>query len=487
MPLNRQIITKKIIDIFVDFFKDNVATNRLYNNVKVSDRFAYDSAMMPCVIIRQTSNTQKRIHYDDFMSDREDRVHLIQISGDNNLVGNNVQRTNLPITLDWNPTWAWDTTIPLPSGSDISQVVFTSGTPPPPLNTTDITTGIIVTIPPPSIFVPTSIERAQEAEEINPWTRELDPTVITDGSYNLAIGLTGNQYYLIYSGTGMSGTGIVPIKGDDFVIGPSGMPSTVAIKMNDVLFAGDQYLLNTYADKQFISETFGGMYDITINFDVYAMSTIECQELCDVIQRFMVEKKKYLWERYGLTLTQWSKGGESEEAHLNEYVFKASLSTQGTVEWQEDRDIIMISSINVSGVPIGAYTTNVIPVVAELHIQTNEIDFRTSMLSISPVSSILSAYSGTTSYPSSNSSLYPQASGAGWFLSGTQIVWTHGAYPDFASVEISGWVPSVGENYYINYNVNGYISPGIIASATVGGYTNWAYSPNYGMIVASPL
>ena len=352
--LNRQLITKKIIDVFVDFLRLNVSTNKLYNNTKVTDRFAYETAQIPCVVIRQTSNTQKRIHYDDFIDDNLNRVQLIPISGNDTIVGNNTQRVNLPLTVDWNPTWNWDTSIPLPSGSDISHVVYTSGTP--PYNTTDNTTGIIITVPPPSTFIPTSIERAQEAEIVNPLTYQLSLTTITSGTYNLAIGLTGDQFYLLYSGTGISETQVLAISPDEYIISPSGMPENVAIKMNDVLFAGDQYVLNTYEEPEFISERFGGMYDITINFDVYAMSTIESQELCDVIERFLVEKKQDLWNKYGLSLTAWSKGGESEEAHMNEYIFKASLTTQGFVEWHEDREITLISSIVCSGIPIGGYT-----------------------------------------------------------------------------------------------------------------------------------
>ena len=484
MPnLNRQIITKKIIDVFVDFLKENVDTNKLYNNTKVTDRFSYESAQIPCVIIRNTSNTQKRIHFDDFMDDQYNRVQLIPISGNDIIQGNNTQRVNLPLTVDWNPTWNWDTSIPLPSGSDISEVVFTSGTE--PYDTSNNTTGIIVTIPPPSTFVPTSIERAEECEGVNPWTYQIDPTVVMDGSYNLAIGLTDDQFYLVYSGTGISGINILPIDNDEYIINPPGI-SGVAIKMNDVLMVGDQYLLNTYSEKQFISERFGGMYDITINFDTYAMSTIESQELCDVIERFLVEKKQDLWNQYGLTLTSWSKGGESEQAHMNEYIFKASLTTAGMVEWHEDREIILISSVICSGVPIGAYTNNYVPVVEEMHIQSGELSgTRISPLGFPAVTSITRAYnpSGTT-YPAINDT--PEASGAGYYLSGNSIVWTEGSYPDFASVEPSGWVPASGETYYVDYQINGYIPPGVETESILGGYTNWAYSVTYGKIVPIP-
>lgn len=484
MPnLNRQIITKKIIDAFVDFLKDNIATNKLYNNVKVSDRFAYDTAILPCAIIRQTTNTQRRIHYDDFMDDYFNRVQLIPISGNDIMVGGNTQRINLPISIDWNPTWAWDTSIPLPSGSDITQVLLTSGTA--PYNTTDMPTGIIIEVPPPSTFVPTSIERSQEIEAVNPYTYQVAPSTVTSGTYNLAIGLTGDQFYLIYSGTGISGTNILPISPDQYVINPSGMPSNIAIKMNDVLFAGDQYVLNTYTEPQFISERFGGMYDITLNFDLYAMSTIECQELCDAVQRFLVEKKMELWNKYGFSATSWSKGGESEETHLNEYIFKASLTTQGFVEWHEDRELVLISSVVVSGIPIGGYTTNVIPVYNELHIQSGELSgTRTAILGMSTATSVLSVYSGSTFYPSAGS--VPEASGAGWFLSGNAINWTAGSYSDFSLVEPSGWVPASGINYYVNYNIDGYVPPGVITNAVLSGGPNFAFSPSYNKIIVIP-
>jgi len=481
--LNRQIITKKIIDLLIDFLKANVDTNKLYQNTKVTDRFAYESAQIPCVIIRNTTNTQKRIHYDDFMDDQYNRVQLIPISGNDIIQGNNNQRVNLPLTVDWNPTWNWDTSIPLPSGSDISEVVFTSGTA--PYNTTDNATGIIITVPPPSTFVPTSIERAEECENVNQYTYQLDPTVVTNGSYNLAIGLTGDQYYLVYSGTGISGINTLAIDNDEYIINPPGL-SGVSIKMNDVMMVGDQYLLNTYDEKQFISERFGGMYDININFDVYAMSTIENQELCDAIERFLVEKKKDLWDQYGLTLTSWSKGGDSEQAHMNEYIFKSSLTTVGMVEWHEDREVILISSVVCSGVPIGGYTTNFIPVVDETHIQTGELSgTRTALLDFASASSITRVFdpSGTT-YPAIND--VTEASGAGYFLSGNAVNWTTGAYPDFASVEPSGWVPASGETYYVDYQINGYVPPGVETFAGTGGYTNWAYSVTYGQIVPIP-
>lgn len=472
MPnLNRQIITKKIIDAFVDFLKSNVATNKLYNSTKVSDRFAYDTALIPCVIIRQTSNTQRRIHFNDYMKDWNNRVQLIPISGDNTIVGNNTERVNLPIQVDWNPTWSWDTSIPLPSGSDITQVIMTSGTP--PYNTTDITTGIIIEVPPPSTFDPTSIERAQEAFLWNPYTWQNETSQITSGSYNLAIGLAEDQFYLLYSGTGISGTNYMNVQPEQMIINPSGMPSGVSIKLNDVLMAGDQYVLNTYTDPQFCAMRFGGIYDITLNFDVYAMSTIECQELCDAVERFLVEKKQDLWSMYGFTATAWSKSGESEETHLNEYIFKAALTTQGIVEWYRDESVPLITSVEFQAIPQGGYTTQPINISGESHIQSgisiniSGVQYiQQTPLNLVSTTSINNVYSigisGNVLYPSS----YIQPSGVGYFLSGNSVNWSFGTYTDFTTVIASGWVPDSGTTYLVDYTIFGYLAPGVITNNT---------------------
>lgn len=465
--LYRQIITKKIINIFIDFLRNNLSRNKLYNNVSVSDRFQYETALLPCVIIRQTSNTQRRTDFSDFMIDNYNRVQLIPLSGNNLIVGNNVLRDNLPITVDWNPNWAWDTTFPLPSGSDIGLVVYTSGTP--PYDTTNLNTGIVITVPPPSNFIPISIEGANEIKSINPYTLKPVSNNIPSGAYNLAIGVTGEQYYLIYSGTGISGTNVLPVQPDEYIINPSGMPSGVAIKLDDTLFVGDQYLLNTYPTPQFISERFGGIYDITINFDLYAMSTIEIQELCDVVEHFLVTKKRELYNNFGLSLTSWSKGGESEEAHLNEYIFKASLTTQGFVEWHEDKPVRLITEATVTAIPVGGYTLTPVPIIGEMHTQTGELSgTRISPLGFPQANSILSVYASGITYPSASSTSIPEASGAGWLLSGNSIVWTEGSYPNFASVEPSGWVPTSGTPYLINYDISGYLSPGVFTNAVIG-------------------
>ncbi len=256
--LYRNVVTKSLINLFIDFIKENISTNKLYQNIKVTDRFSYESAGIPCVIIRQTTNTQRRTDYWDFIDDYYGKVALIPVSGNNTIIGNNTQRVNLPIQIDWNPTWAWDTSIPLPSGTDISETLFTSGT---TYNTTDITTGIIIQLPPPTEFIPISIENAVEVERRDSFSGILEPSVLTDKVYNLAIGITGEQFYLIYSGTGMNSLATLPIAPEQNLVDAPGI-SGVSIKFNDVLYAGDQYVLKTFAESQFIAEIFGGIWKI---------------------------------------------------------------------------------------------------------------------------------------------------------------------------------------------------------------------------------
>ncbi len=77
----------------------------------------------------------------------------------------------------------------------------------------------------------------------------------------------------------------------------------------------------------------------------------------------MVENKATIKQLYGLSLTSWSKGGESEEVHLNEYIFKASLTSQGFVEWHKleygpvitDVTVVASGVATVDSMPIGNY------------------------------------------------------------------------------------------------------------------------------------
>ncbi len=357
MSVTHKIISKKIVDALIDFFREKSSKNRLYESVKITDSFPQESANIPYVIISQNSNTQKRNDFTDFWRDNYNRVQLIPLLADNDLVGNNAQRVNLPQTIDFNPMWAWDTSVPLPSGSDISKVLFTSGTG--PFDTQNISTGVIITVPKANTFEPTSIERAQEAIQIDPFTNLPVSNNMPDTEWVMAIGRTNNQFYLIYSGTAFSGntySGIssLPVSPDDFLINPPNMPSGVSIKLNDVLSDGDQYILRTFTDPNFISERFGGLYNISLTFDVGALSTIERDEISDMIERFLVENKYDLYNSYGISLLSWSKGGNTQEPHLtNDYLYKSNISTEALVEWHEDRGITLIDSLSVVAIPIG--------------------------------------------------------------------------------------------------------------------------------------
>ncbi len=388
MPLNRNIISKKIVDALIDFFKENAAKNRLYESIKITDSFPYESSQIPYVIINQNSNTQKRNDFTDFWKDNYNRVQLVPSSVNNDLVGNNTRRVNLPAQVDFNPMWAWDNSVPLPSGSDISTILFTSGTA--PYDTTNLTTGVIVTVPPQNTFEPISIERAQEVIATDPYSINPIENNLPNSEWNLAIGITQNQFYLVYSGNTVSGTFTLPISPDEVVINPPNMPSGIGIKMNDVLSDGDQYILRTFSEPQFISERFGGLYNISLGFDIGALSTIERDEISDMIQRFLVEKKVNLYNSHGISLLSWSKGGNSQEAHLNEYVFKSTLATEALVEWHEDREVSLVQSLDVSAIPIGYFVSisGVIAPTASGTYYSPGIYFKNPSLQYGPTSSI---------------------------------------------------------------------------------------------------
>ena len=111
---------------------------------------------------------------------------------------------------------------------------------------------------------------------------------------------------------------------------------------------------------QYIADRFGGIYNITLNFDCYAETTIEVQELTDFVERFLVEKKFDLYDLAGINLTSWSMGGQTEQAHVNEYIFQSSVTVECFNEWFDIRSVTLISSVQASGVvPIGTYWANV--------------------------------------------------------------------------------------------------------------------------------
>jgi len=360
--LNRSVITKRIIDLFVQFLRENFATNKLYQNTKITDRFSLTAAQIPCIIVRNTSNTQRRVHFDDLVEQIYSQVELIPLSTDNNLVGNNIERVNLPATVDWNPVRPFDQSIPMASGTDINVTILTSGTA--PYNESTYTTGIIITVPSSNTYQPVSLVYAVEQTRLDG-----TPSPITSGvSYNLAIGMDqpNDQFYLMYSGVGISGINALPITGNEYILNPSGMQSGVAIKVGDVLFAGDQYQLNFYGDSTYIADRFGGIYNITLNFDCYAETTIEIQELTDFVERFLVEKKFDLYDLAGINLTSWSMGGQTEQAHVNEYIFQTSVTCECFNEWFDIRSLALVSSSVASAqptrrgiVPTGTYWANV--------------------------------------------------------------------------------------------------------------------------------
>ena len=254
--LNRSVITKKIIDLFVQFLRDNFATNKLYQNTKITDRFSLTAAQIPCIIVRNTSNTQRRVHFDDLVEQIYSQSELVPLSTDNNLVGNNIERVNLPASVDWTPNRPFDQSMPIASGTDINVTILTSGTA--PYNESTYTTGIVITVPSSNTYQPVSLVYAVDEARL-----EGTQSPITSGSsYNLAIGmdLPNDQFYLMYSGSGISGVNALPITGNEYILNPSGMQSGVAIKVGDVLFAGDQYQLNFYETPQYIADRFGGIY-----------------------------------------------------------------------------------------------------------------------------------------------------------------------------------------------------------------------------------
>lgn len=362
--LNRSVITKRIIDMLVGSMREWISRNRLYRHTDISDRFALEAAQIPCVIVRGVSNTQKRIDTQDFIQDLEGRVELIPISADNNLFGNNVQQVNLPDNVSYDPRWPWDNSVGVPSGLDIANAIYTSGT----VSNSGINTGIIITVPGSATFDPTSIVTATE------YSGAFYGSVVSGTrDYSLALSLNQNQdqFYLLVSGTdviisGTPTTGIValPVEPNQFIVDGSGVAPGLTgtqLLMSDVLYAGDQYQLKTFNTPELTYAIYGGIYNMSVSFECYARTTIEAQELGDLMQRFLVERKLYFYDEYGVSITSWSQGGQSEREYVNEHIFQTSVSSDMFIEWHDYRSLDVITSSSGIAIPYGNYVTNYSP------------------------------------------------------------------------------------------------------------------------------
>lgn len=350
--LNRSVISKRLIDILINFLKGYLSRNRLYQNTDVSDRFSLEAVQIPCVVIKGVSNSQKRIHFDDFIEDYDSRVQLIPIVADNNIFGNNMTQVNLPDNVNYDPKWVWDNTVGLPSGLDINKAVYTSGT----VTDTGTNTGIIITVPGPNTFDPTSISFADEIEGA------YSPSVITGtNTYNMAIALNQaqDQMYLVVSGTDMIAPVSLPVDANQLIIDGSGIAAGLSgtrIYMSDVLFVGDQYQLKTYPNKTPTYSIYGGIYNANMTFECYAKTTLEAEELGDLVESILVERKLELYDRHGITSTSWGQGGGSEREYVNEYIFQSTVTSEMMKEWHEYRSITLITGASGIGIPYGIYS-----------------------------------------------------------------------------------------------------------------------------------
>lgn len=473
--LNDAVVTKKIIDLLVEFLRNNAKRNKMYEHTHVSDRFNLEQVRIPAIIVKNVSNTQRRIHYDDFIDDITGKFELVPISGDNSLVGNNLIRTNLPNSLDYDPRWPLDPTIGYPTGIDITQAVYTSQTG--GSFNSGVTTGMIITLPPPEEFDPSSFVYALEAPRLdgtaNPittfsrtvnstgllfegyanenysqtasgtslsvtlnyssvlpltalssginavysgnntgsgmfpytgtginqagWYQSGNALYWSNGSYadfsgasaagqvpmsgqtywvdysysgpdvhTIAVALSADQsqFYLIYSGNSIltsSKTVIQPVELSQYIVNASGLVpglTGTVMKLNDVLYAGDQYQALTFPTEQLTYAVYGGLYEMTVNFECYANSTLEAQELGDLVEKFLVERKKAPYDANAFNLTAWSQGGQGEEEYINDHIFSTSVSVDGFRFWQEYRGLDIITGVSGIAIPTGFYNNS---------------------------------------------------------------------------------------------------------------------------------
>jgi hypothetical protein len=404
--LNRSVIAKRLIDITIGFLRGYLSRNRLYQHVDVSDRFSFEQVQIPCVVVKSVSNTQKRIHFDDFIEDYESRVKLTPIIADNNIFGNNMNQVNLPDNVSYDPRWSFDTTIGIASGTDINATVYTSGT----VTNTGTNTGIIITVPGANTFDPTSISFADEIEGA------YSPSVITGtNTYYLAIALNQaqDQMYLVISGTDMVSGVSIPVEANQLIVNGSGVApglSGTRIYLADVLFVGDQYQLDTYPDKIPTYSIYGGIYNANMTFECYAKTTIEAEELGDLVESILVERKLELYDRHGITSTSWGQGGGSEREYVNEYIFQSTVTSEMMKEWHEYRSIDLITGASGIGIPYGLYSGTYVPpgVYTQEDTGVPNVPYYFSLYPVAsgiPVS-LLANYSGITGTTANSIAIY---------------------------------------------------------------------------------
>jgi len=360
--LNNTVITKRIIDLLIEFLKEKAQYNRLYQQVFVSDVFPLVATKIPAIIVNQTSNTQQRIHFDDFIEDNYGQSELIPITADQDLVGNNLGRVNLPKELNYDPRWPWDETVGYPSGTDIVKTIYTTGT-----GTnfdTSVNTGIIVEIPPQSTYLPSSLLYGSDKEPQGLGT--IPAQVSGTGLYNIAVALNQDQdqFYLVYSGNSFTGTIIQNVEPNQYIVDGSGMVpglSGTQIKLSDVLWGGDQYLFKITDNTRLVSSTYGGLYKINIGFDCIAKTTIETQELADLVERFFVERKFDLWDQLGVEMTDWGQGAQNQKDYINEPFFKIGITVGLFNEWHEYRGVDIITGASGVGIPTTGFSGTYYP------------------------------------------------------------------------------------------------------------------------------
>lgn len=354
--LNRTILTKKIIDHMVYLLKDYFNRSRLYEHIHITDRWPNEAVRLPMIIIRSASATAQRVHFDDFIQDEYGYYQLVPNYCNNDLVGNNIQKVNLPDELNFDNRYPFDNSIGYPSGNDIALTIFTSGNSPFP---TGIDTGIIMNVPPSRTFEPNSITYALDTSD----TSELGRPSVT-GTYNLAIGLNEvqDQFYLIYSGNTLSGNALVqPIEPNQWIINTSGLIpqlSGLQMKMADILTPGDQYLLNVFPRQRYTYSRYGGIYNISIQLETSALTTIESQEISDLAQRIINEKKFDIYREIGANLTSWAEGGGSEKDYINTPIFQNTINCELFVEWFDLRGENIVTSVSGTAIPTGSYNVN---------------------------------------------------------------------------------------------------------------------------------
>jgi hypothetical protein len=99
---------------------------------------------------------------------------------------------------------------------------------------------------------------------------------------------------------------------------------------------GQKVAVVVYSDRVDAALAYGGKNEVTFDLDVISRDSIQIEEISDLVQMYLLERKSAL-EFEGIELLDVSQGGESEEIADEtgeSFFYQASISVQLRADWE---------------------------------------------------------------------------------------------------------------------------------------------------------